>query len=278
MRNTENRNNRNIRDYMQESIGFDRQRLARYKKLYDNVRTEGRLKSKVSGKSGIRRYYLVLPDSKKEIYLGRKNAKTIRALQNRRFAEEMIKIIESNIAAKQRFCRVYRDDSADAVISALPISYRPLPGITDISEAGKVLQSENPYHREQLTIKTSFGLFVRSKGELEIAELLYSLGIEFYYERALALRSSEDGPRDRIYYPDFTIPLPNGEKIYWEHKGMLSVRDYAERDAVKESVYNINGIYQPHNYIVTAEGPNNSLDMESIKRIVTGWLLPRLNA
>ena len=44
----------------------------------------------------------------------------------------------------------------------------------------------------------------------------------------------------------------------------------------KEMVYNINGIYQPHNYMVTADGSNNTMDMESTKLIIQGWLLPKL--
>lgn len=66
------------------------------------------------------------------------------------------------------------------------------------------------------------------------------------------------------------------QEIYWEHKGMLSKKDYVQRDIKKEIVYNMNSIYQPHNYIVTAEGPDNKMDMESIRLIVQGWLLPKL--
>ena len=125
-------------------------------------------------------------------------------------------------------------------------------------------------------IKTSFGLYVRSKSELQIAELLYSLGIEFYYEKARHLWEGTDEYASRTVYPDFTIVLPDDREIYWEHKGMLSDAMYVERDINKEIIYNLNGIYQPHNLIVTAEGPNNEFDMEAVRKIAEGVLLPMM--
>ena len=142
----------------------------------------------------------------------------------------------------------------------------------------EIVQSENPYRREELTKVTTFGLYVRSKSEQEIAELLYSMGIQFYYEKGLELWSGEDEYGARIFYPDFTIPLPNGRVIYWEHKGLMSDYAYIKRDIEREIVYNLNGIYQPHNLIVTEEGANNELDMEAVKRMVSGVILPMLAA
>ena len=37
--------------------------------------------------------------------------------------------------------------------------------------------------------------------------------------------------------PDFTIYLPNGRKIFWEHVGMLGVEKYDRRWAEKLDVY-----------------------------------------
>ena len=48
------------------------------------------------------------------------------------------------------------------------------------------------------------------------------------------------------------------------------------RDMNREIIYNLNGIYQPHNLSVTAEGPNNEFDMEAVRRMVNGVLLPMM--
>ena len=116
---------------------------------------------------------------------------------------------------------------------------------------------------------------MRSKGELFIAELLYSLGIEFFYERALVLdvyrvdeNTGESYWTTKTYYPDFTILLPDGRVYYWEHKGMLSNLQYVMRDARKNFDYNTNGIFQPYNLIVTEEGPNNKIDVDGIHAVI----------
>ena len=56
----------------------------------------------------------------------------------------------------------------------------------------------------------------------------------------------------------------------------MSKAGYTKRDVEKEIIYNLNGIYQPHNLIVSAEGPNNEFDMEAVKRIIEGVLLPAI--
>ena len=56
----------------------------------------------------------------------------------------------------------------------------------------------------------------------------------------------------------------------------LQDKRYIKRDIEREIVYNLNGIYQPHNLLVTEEGANNEFDMEAVKRMVRGVLLPML--
>jgi hypothetical protein len=56
-----------------------------------------------------------------------------------------------------------------------------------------------------------------------IADLLYSNGIEFTYERELVLGGSK-----RL--PDFTIDdADTGETFYWEHLGMLNNDRYRRK-------------------------------------------------
>jgi hypothetical protein len=207
--------------------------------------------------------------------MGREIIRIIQVLQQRRLAREMIVVLENNIRLKEWFHESYMDDDEVSIITKLPLAYRPIQGDAE-KEKERFPQSENPFHRENLVIKTSFGLYVRTKSELQIAELLFSLGIEFYYEKALTLWKGTDEFTSRTFYPDFTIIVPDGGEIFWEHKGLLSRADYVERDIEKEIIYNLNGIYQPHNLIVSAEGPNNEFDMEAVRRIIEGVLLPMI--
>ena len=159
----------------------------------------------------------------------------------------------------------------------LPKAYRADEELTEkvfqqTGLAKKVHQSENPYKPEELRHVTSFNLRVRSKGELIMAEALHAAGFEFYYEKRLELYD-EDG-NIKVVYPDFTIVFPSGFIVYWEHKGRLDDRNYMLRDIEKTQLYYHNGIFEPHNLIVTTDGPNNMTDMEAVNRIINGMLMP----
>ena len=264
-----------LKDVVGASIETDQKKIRHYKTILKGMKIEGRLKCHKSANGNTLRYYYVSPEANKEVYLGKNKARTIKAMQKKRFAEEMIKVLENNIKAKEIFSKAYIDDTESTVINNMPLAYRPIHDEVETEKSG-FPQSENPYHREDLIIKTSFGLYVRTKSELQIAELLHSLDIEFYYERALTLWEGTDEFASRTFYPDFTIVLPDGREIYWEHKGMMSRTNYVERDIEKEIIYNLNGIYQPHNLIVSAEGPNNEFDMEAVRRVVEGVLFPAM--
>ena len=267
-----------IREYIENSIKLDKRRLDHYRKTNNNIKLNGILIRKPNKGSQTARYYY-RPRGGRDRYLGKADYKTIVALQHKRLAREMVERLRHNIRIKEWACEELMEDDLGKVRETLPKAYRPNKRF-EKDEARKrkpFPQSENPYRREDLVILTSFGLYVRTKSEAQIAEMLYSLGIKFYYEKALALEFvSEYGYEQRTFYPDFTIIMPNGEKIFWEHKGMLSKKGYLERDMQREMVYNMNGIYQPHNYMVTADEPNNQMDMESTKLIIQGWLLPKL--
>ncbi|MCQ2545671.1 MAG: hypothetical protein MJ144_04500 [Clostridia bacterium] len=281
---------RGFRDYIRKSIEADEKRLENYRRLA-NTKAEGRLNIRTDKRWGRIYYYLKEQGEKKEKYVKEGPNAKVWKLQRKRFAQEMIKILEANIYIKKELCERLLDDSPTAAMDRMPRAYRPNSKFKPISRSKKkVKQSENPYKREQLKETTSFGLLVRTKGELLIAELLHALGVEFYYEKALRLRIPMkeivhvNGKKvvetywiNKTYYPDFTIVLPDGSEVYWEHKGMLSDEGYVERDMQREIHYNLCGIYQPHNLMVTAEGPENDMDMEAVNRIVEGWLMPLLN-
>ena len=169
------------------------------------------------------------------------------------------------------------DKSRYANIKLLPKAYKNDDWLNEKvlgNSPGKqrVHRSQNPYRPEELKHITSFNLRVRSKGELLIAEALRAGGFEFYYEMRLEL-VDEDGSI-KVVYPDFVIVFPSGFIVYWEHKGRLDDRNYMLRDLKKTQLYFRNGIFEPHNLIVTTDGPDNMTDMEAISRIINGILMP----
>ncbi len=165
-------------------------------------------------------------------------------------------------------------------MAKLPASYRHAIDIITEKEGIKVIQSENPKHREKLTVKTSSGLYVRSKNEMIIYEMLKFFKLNIRYEMALELEETTheaDGTvtvRKVTTYPDFTIFLPDGTVMYWEHFGLLDREGYRDDFTEKLKLYYDNGIYPPKNLIITMDGDGKPFDNLMIRKIVEAQILP----
>jgi len=109
--------------------------------------------------------------------------------------------------------------------------------------------------------KTESGVWVRSKSEVIIANILYRSGVDFKYE-------------EKLYYnavqwkePDFTIRY-KGETWYWEHLGLLGDEQYNENWQEKKQIFKDLGVYQ--RVVTTKESAvlSNQAN-EIIKRIMS---------
>jgi ATP-dependent DNA helicase RecQ len=104
---------------------------------------------------------------------------------------------------------------------------------------------------------------VRSKSEVIIANLLAQNGISYEYEKKLEYE------KGKWIEPDFTITLPDGRELYWEHLGMLGVESYDKRWLEKQDIYDN---YFSGKLIVTYEGAtitDSALDI--INKISSGY-------
>lgn len=265
----------NFKDFTNVGLSTEKKQLIRYKQAIKSL-PQGCLTCK-KNKRGYKQYYIIAPNSRKPKYANKKMLMQVYKLKQRKKAELMIKLLENNIAVREYVLENYRDCSDEAIEAMLPKAYRADDELTEkvfqqTGLAKKVHQSENPYKPEELRHVTSFNLRVRSKGELIMAEAMHAAGLEFYYEKRLELYD-EDG-NIKVVYPDFTIVFPSGFIVYWEHKGRLDDRNYMLRDIEKTQMYYHNGIFEPHNLIVTTDGPDNMTDMEAVNRIINGMLMP----
>ncbi|WGL59961.1 hypothetical protein QEJ31_15620 [Pigmentibacter sp. JX0631] len=117
-----------------------------------------------------------------------------------------------------------------AIVKIYSIMKKPIKKskfIKKIPQKNKKKKS-NTYGSPQ--VLTSFGLKVRSKSEVFIAEKLKENNILFTYEKPL----SADG---KTYYPDFTIYIGKRE-LYWEHFGLMNDDIYAKKTEIKMKWYN----------------------------------------
>lgn len=123
----------------------------------------------------------------------------------------------------------------------------------------------NPYYKEERTQVTGFGLHVRSKSECIIAEELYRRKYQFRYEAPLSIEGKN-------FYPDFTIKLPNGNIVYWEHCGLVADSDYMLKHDRKMERYREIGVAPWRNLIVTYDDEKGNIDGRKIKAMIEGWL------
>ncbi|ALN88205.1 AAA domain protein [Lysobacter capsici] len=114
---------------------------------------------------------------------------------------------------------------------------------------------------EHLIHRTEKGHLVRSKSELVIANMLFQLGIPYYYERVLEGTIAAGHLR-----PDFSFVTADGDLIVWEHLGMLSRSDYRRGWEWKRAWYERNGFVEGRTLFTSTEVDGKGLDSGELKK------------
>ncbi len=125
---------------------------------------------------------------------------------------------------------------------------------------------QSDFKPEAKRFQTSFGLKVRSKSELIIAELLRSLGIPFRYEAVVQVGNA-------AYAPDFTILRPDGSTVYWEHWGLVSNLSYYDRQLTKLRAYYSAGIVPWNNLIISYDDESGVIDAAKVLYLINTRIL-----
>ncbi len=234
---------------------------------------------------------------KKPKYIKKNDTEQLRFIVKSAISERAMNILEHNFKALERVSTHYRRYDIGLVYDMLPKAYQnainwigeldlgaPEIKAPELSElADPSIPSENPKNRKNLKYPLSNGLMVRSKSEAIIGEYLLAAGIPFRYEKRLELvtRYVDEAGFEHIstewVYSDFTIFLPNGGILLWEHEGLLDDMKYRRRNIRKMMLYFENGFYIPRNLIVTMEGGENTFDPDGTLRIITGFIKPLFN-
>lgn len=122
----------------------------------------------------------------------------------------------------------------------------------------KIDYPKAPFDSRYHIHETDCGELVRSKSEQIILNAL-TPHCEFiiHYEEELLYEVGVEGV-GRVY-PDFTIILPNGKRIIWEHWGRLDDPEYCKRNALKLCLYQRNGYVLGDNLIITMDDNNGNV-------------------
>ena len=195
------------------------------------------------------------------------------ALQRKAHLKEAVQRMEQNLKRERELAERYQSYDCRSVQEALGEAYRLETMAGFLEQEGIELEvipdGEQNYMAEYLTQRTSAGFYVRSKGEMLIAEGLLARGIVFQFEPKIYV-NLPDGNVE-ILHPDFKIPLRDGRTLIWEHLGLLSDQGYAQRNWKKLHLYTIAGYTIGSDLILTADDAEGNTDMESITRILD-WI------
>jgi len=164
--------------------------------------------------------------------------------------DEQIKAISDEIASK----REYKHNLLDYLVYLLD-NFDTSNSLHQ--EIGRYLGVSK--HLLNKIHKTESDIWVRSKSEVIIANILYRSNIDFQYEEKLFYNDKQ------WKEPDFTI-RHNGSIWYWEHLGLLGNEQYNESWQEKRKIYQELGIFDK--VITTKESAVLSCQVnELIKRI-----------
>lgn len=201
------------------------------------------------------------------------NKSLVVQLVEKQLGKRITQRCKSNLQFLHKLQKCYKLVDINDILPQLPESYCEIIKLRE----KKVLESrlKQPYKKAPFNAlshkhETDYGELVRSKSEQIIANALYAYGIPFHYEEIFAYKKGVGG----VIYPDFTILLPNGNVIIWEHLGLLSDMDYCQRTAEKLNIYQKNGYTIGKNLILTMDDSNQNVSSVLINHIIETQILP----
>lgn len=131
-------------------------------------------------------------------------------------------------------------------INSSIFEFEPLPDLLFALSAN--------WYEDQKVIATLSKYFVRSKSEMNIANILQLKSIPFEYE------VPKFAPNGSMYLPDFTIRW-QGTEYFWEHVGRLDLPEYKKHWETKQKWYDE---HFPGQLLITYEGPDQTKQIAEI--------------
>lgn len=205
-------------------------------------------------------------------YISLSNTKLISQLANKNYAERFLKKANEELGDINVFLKKKSFGKAEEVYTEINQFRKPYVSpilMTDDEYLGlwqKKSYSTNPYRAENKIYETDRHEFVRSKSEMDIANLLDQMGIPYRYEAELIL------PNGGVRYPDFTLlNVKTRQIVFYEHFGLLDDSGYRRENLQKINEYIQNGIIPGKNLIFTFEAQGSPLNLKNIRRMLSAF-------
>ena len=216
----------------------------------------------VDGKKPSYQYYHNKPGTKKRIYLGQKDLKTIKALAQKSYDKKFLKEASRIETELQALSMLHAERSASAFYQPLADIYASLDNARKDLVTPYVLPDpmfiqawldevyeglDFPSSRPE--VLTDRGDLVRSKSEKIIADKLHALDIPYRYEYPIYLKDLNP------IYVDFTLlDVKERTELHLEHFGMMHDPEYVTKTLRKIDIYQSEGLALGDKMLVTFEG------------------------
>jgi len=226
---------------------------------------EGRLRIVRNGKS--RQYYLRCnPSDKIGVYLKRAQDSLAASLAQKDYDYRLVDELRHESKAINIFLNEYHPERVDEIYQALHDSRKPLvipARLLDddyIKRWKSVAFEKKGFLENAPEFYTNNGERVRSKSEIIIADALRRHNIPYRYEYPIHLEGLG------TVHPDFICLNVRKRKEYvWEHFGIMSASDYADRAVNRMEKYILAGYYPGENSIMTFETDSRPLSTRIIE-------------
>ena len=211
--------------------------------------------------------YERIGNSKK--YLGKSDSDAVKSYVKDQFSVEKRNRLLFDEKLLDDLERSYLDYSYDAVMSALPTSYRTILNEDFNNERYEELKrwaneeypkNEAPFPDSETYLKD--GRRVRSKGECLYGNILIDMGIPFRYDTMMTI--TDRYGNSKWLSPDFLIQCFDRSLIIIEHLGRLFDKGYAIDFGEKCYWYLQAGFILGKNFFVTSDDIHGGTDSQAI--------------
>ena len=233
---------------------------------------EGTLRvSKTHGKS---QFYIKTELYHHGKYLAKKDHSLAGRLAQKDYDNKLLKALEDQKKAIDRFLKDYDPDAAEQVYEKLSEQRKALVTPEFLSDGEFIEEWQNVTYT-RLGFKdtdpefyTAKGERVRSKSEILIADSLFRHGVPYLCEYPVY----DNGVI--FAAPDFKcLNVRLRKEYYWEHLGKLGDQDYVNRNANKFEKYTLSKDFDESSLILTFETETHPLNTKVIEEKIRRYLL-----
>ena len=227
-------------------------------------------------------YYLNIEDRKsqtrkrKQINISN-NKNLVLQLTDKLIQQKILFRSKTNLFYLNKLYHKYQSTDLQHIIHLLGNAYQH---VIELRKQALIRQfNEKPYSKQKFdptshVHETDCGELVRSKSEQIILNSLFAYNLVTHYEEEFMYKVPVEGVH-RVF-PDFTIILPNGKRIIWEHLGRLDDPEYCQRVAAKLNLYQQNGYVLGDNLIITMDDHKGNISSSLVLHAIQQHILPKL--